>query len=295
MIMKQTQQKQKKQQKQQNQQSQQSQQKQQKQQNQQSQQKQQKQQNQQNQQKTAARYEREKVMGDEYMIKTDHVTKKYKKTCAIKDLSMSVRKNTVYGLLGPNGAGKSTLLKMMTGIIRPTSGEILFNNHPWSRKDLLKIGSLIESPPLYENLTAFENLKVRAVLLGIGADKCNQVLQKMGLGHTKNKKISDFSLGMKQRLGIALALLNTPRLLVLDEPTNGLDPFGIEELRKMIRTFAESGITVIISSHILNEVQQVADDIGIIHNGSLLYQDKIDANENLEQLFMDIVRKERAS
>ena len=131
--------------------------------------------------------------------------------------------------------------------------------------------------------------------MGTGIDKCNEILQKMDLADTKNKKTSDFSLGMKQRLGIALALLNSPQLLVLDEPTNGLDPFGIEELRTMIRSFAESGISVIISSHILSEVQQVADDIGIIYNGSLLYQDNIDASENLEQLFMEIIRKERAS
>ena len=208
---------------------------------------------------------------------------------------MSVRKNSVYGLLGPNGAGKSTLLKMFTGIIRPTSGEIFFDNHPWTRKDLLNIGSLIESPPLYENLTAFENLNVRATLMGIPTKRCNDVLRKMDLVDTKNKKTSDFSLGMKQRLGIALALLENPQLLVLDEPTNGLDPFGIEELTKMIKTFAASGISVIISSHILRKVQQVADDIGILYNGSLLYQDKIDANENLEQLFMDIITKERTA
>ena len=229
----------------------------------------------------------------EYILKTNNVSKKYKKTYAVKDLSISVRKNSVYGLLGPNGAGKSTLLKMITGIVRPTSGEILFNNHSWTRKDLLNIGSLIESPPLYENLTALENLKVRAILLGIPLKRCNEVLEKMDLTDDKNKKASDFSLGMKQRLGIALALLNNPKLLVLDEPTNGLDPFGIEELRKMIRSLANSGISIIISSHILSEVQQVADDIGIIYNGTLLYQDKIDANENLEQLFMDIIRKER--
>lgn len=231
----------------------------------------------------------------EYIIKTNHVSKKFKKTDVIKDLSMSVRKNSVYGLLGPNGAGKSTLLKMITGIIRPTSGEIVFNNHPWTRKDLLSIGSLIESPPLYENLTAFENLNVRATLMGISTKRCHEVIRQMDLMDTKNKKTADFSLGMKQRLGIALALLNNPQLLVLDEPTNGLDPFGIEELRKMIKTLAASGISVIISSHILSEVQQVADDIGILSNGSLLYQDKIDATENLEQLFMDIIRNERAS
>ena len=245
--------------------------------------------------KSAAKCQREERMTSEYIIKTQNVSKKFKKTYAVKDLSLSVRRNTVYGLLGPNGAGKSTLLKMITGIIRPTSGEIQFCGHPWKRKDLSVIGSLIESPPLYENLTAFENLKVRAALMGIGKNRCYEVLQKMDLADAENKKTSEFSLGMKQRLGIALALLNDPQLLILDEPTNGLDPFGIEELRKMIRTFAESGISVIVSSHILSEVQQVADDIGIIYNGSLLYEDKIDANEDLEQLFMDIIRKERAS
>lgn len=232
---------------------------------------------------------------ERYIIKTNHVTKKYKNTFAIKDLTMSVRKNTVYGLLGPNGAGKSTLLKMMTGMIRPTSGEIIYDNHTWTRKDLFSIGSLIESPPLYENLTAFENLKVRTKLMGIAENRCDEVLGKMDLLNDKNKKTSDFSLGMKQRLGIALALLNTPDLLILDEPANGLDPFGIEELRKMIRSFADAGISVIISSHILSEIQQVADDIGILYNGSLLYQDKNDAGKNLEQLFMDIIRKERVS
>lgn len=229
----------------------------------------------------------------EYILKTNHVFKSLKKTRAVKDLTMSVRKNSVYGLLGPNGAGKSTLLKMITGIITPDSGEILFSDHPWTRKDLLNIGSLIESPPLYENLTAFENLKVRATLMGIPVSNCDDVLQKLDLTDAKNKKASDFSLGMKQRLGIALALLNHPKLLVLDEPTNGLDPFGIEELRRMLREFAASGMSVIVSSHILSEVAQVADDIGIIYNGSLLYQDAIDTDENLEQLFMDIVRKER--
>ena len=182
---------------------------------------------------------------------------------------------------------------MITGIVRPTSGEILFNNHDWTRKDLLNIGSLIESPPLYENLTAFENLKVRAILLGIPLKKCSEVLEKMDLMDTKNKKVSDFSLGMKQRLGIALALLNNPKLLILDEPTNGLDPFGIEELRKMIRSLADSGISIIISSHILSEIQQVADDIGIIYDGRLIYEGSIDTSEDLERLFMDIIRKER--
>ncbi|MBS7526851.1 lantibiotic protection ABC transporter ATP-binding protein [Fusibacter paucivorans] len=228
----------------------------------------------------------------DFMIETNHLTKQYKKAYAIRDLNMSVRKNAIYGLLGPNGAGKSTLLKMLTGIARPTSGEILMNGHPWMRKDLNEIGALIEAPPLYENLTAYENLRVRATLLGIPTVKCHEVLEKMDLTEAKNKRTSDYSLGMKQRLGIALALLNSPKLLILDEPTNGLDPFGIEALRAMIRSFPLSGITVIISSHILSEIQQVADDIGILHNGSLLYQSKVDSRDNLEQIFKDVIRKE---
>lgn len=243
-------------------------------------------------QKSDEERKHKETMTEKYIVKINHVSKKFKKTYAIKDLSMLVRKNSVYGLLGPNGAGKSTLLKMITGMIRPTSGEILFQNHPWSRKDLGNIGAFVESPPVYENLTAFENLKVRAMLMGIRTEKCEEVLNQTGLTEVKNKKTSDFSLGMKQRLGIALALLNNPQLLVLDEPTNGLDPFGMEELRKMIRIFVKLGISVIISSHILSEIQQVADDIGILYNGSLLYEKKISANENLEQLFMNIVRKE---
>ncbi len=235
----------------------------------------------------------ERKSEEEYVLQTRGLSKQFKKSYAVKDLSMAVRKNSVYGLLGPNGAGKSTLLKMLTGVSRPTSGEIIFENHSWSRKDLLKIGSLIEAPPLYENLTAYENLKVRAVLLGIEMKKCGEILEKMGLADTGNKKAARFSLGMKQRLGIGLALLNDPKLLVLDEPTNGLDPFGIEELRSMIRNFAREGITVIVSGHILSEIKQIADDVGILYNGALLYQNRVDTGENLEQLFMEVIGRER--
>ena len=212
----------------------------------------------------------------EYILKTNHVFKSFKKTRAVKDLTMSVRKNSVYGLLGPNGAGKSTLLKMITGITTPDSGEILFSDHPWTRKDLLNIGSLIESPPLYENLTAFENLKVRATLMGIPVSNCDDVLQKLDLTDAKNKKASDFSLGMKQRLGIALALLNHPKLLVLDEPTNGLDPAGIQEMRELICSLPEKyGMTVMVSSHLLSEIDQMATHTGIIDRGELIFQDSL--------------------
>ena len=185
------------------------------------------------------------------ILKTTNLCKSFNGQTAVNNISLNIERNSVYGLLGPNGAGKSTTLKMITGILRPTSGSIEFDGHAWKRSDLNHIGALIEMPPLYENLTAYENLKV---------------------------------------LGIAVALLNNPKLLILDEPTNGLDPIGIEELRELIRSFPAKGITVILSSHILSEVQQTADHIGIIAGGVLGYEGKLNANENLEQLFMDVVK-----
>ena len=199
----------------------------------------------------------------------------------------------MYGLLGPNGAGKSTTLKMITGIIRPTAGSIEFEGHSWSRNDLNDIGALIEMPPLYQNLTAYENLKVRTTLLGISENRIPEILNIVGLTNTGKKRAGQFSLGMKERLGIAIALLNNPKLLILDEPTNGLDPIGIEELRELIRSFPKKGITVILSSHILTEVQNVADYIGIIANGTLEYEEKLHEDEDLEKMFMNIVKKNR--
>ena len=196
-------------------------------------------------------------------------------------------------MLGPNGAGKSTTLKMITGILKKTSGEIIFEGHPWSRKDLRNIGALIEAPPLYENLTARENLKVRTTLLGLKESRIDEVLQTVDLTDTGKKRAGQFSMGMKQRLGIAIALLNHPKLLILDEPTNGLDPIGIQDLRNLIRSFPEQGITVILSSHILSEVELIADHIGIISNGILGYEAKINPGEDLESLFMEVVKKSK--
>ena len=200
----------------------------------------------------------------ENIIEIKDLCKSYKKQKVLKEISMNIPKNQVYGLLGANGAGKSTLLKMLSGLSRPTSGEILFEGHPWSRKDLKDIGALIETPPIYENLTAWENLKVKALLLGVSEERMQEVLEIVNLTDTGRKRAGAFSLGMKQRLGIALALLGNPRLLILDEPTNGLDPLGIQELRHLIRSFPEQGITVIVSSHILSEIRMTADHIGII-------------------------------
>ncbi|KEH90525.1 lantibiotic ABC transporter ATP-binding protein [Clostridium novyi A str. BKT29909] len=230
---------------------------------------------------------------NEIILQTKRLCKTFKKQEAVKDVSISVQRNSIYGLLGPNGAGKSTLLKMIIGMLRPTSGEVLFDGHKWSRKDLGSIGSLIESAPLYENLTARENLKVRTTVLGLPDSRIDEVLSIVELEDTGKKRTGQFSMGMKQRLGIAIALLNNPKLLILDEPTNGLDPFGIQELRELIRSFPSKGITVILSSHILSEVEQIADHIGIISGGVLGYEGELKRGEDLEKLFMNIAGKYR--
>ena len=227
------------------------------------------------------------------ILKTTGLCKNFKGQMAVNKVSLNIPRNSIYGLLGPNGAGKSTTLKMLTGILKPTSGTITFNGHRWSRDGLKKFGALIETPPLYGNLTAEENLKVRTTLLGLPDKRIDEVLQNVQLMDTGKKRVNQFSLGMKQRLGIANALLNYPELLILDEPTNGLDPVGIEELRQLIRSFPKKGITVILSSHILSEVQQTADHIGIITNGVLGYEGELCGQQNLEQLFMQVVRQER--
>ena len=227
---------------------------------------------------------------DKLILETKNLTKTFGKQKAVDSISLKIKENSIYGLLGPNGAGKSTTLKMITGMIHKTSGEIFFEGHKWSRDDLSDIGALIEMPALYENLSARENLKVRTLLLGLPDSRIDEVLEIVSLKDTGKKKSGQFSLGMKQRLGIAIALLNNPKLLILDEPTNGLDPLGIQELRDLIRSFPEKGITVILSSHILAEVEQTADHIGIINNGKLQYQNIINHDDNLEELFMNVIK-----
>lgn len=227
------------------------------------------------------------------IIETKNLSKQFKDFKALDDVSINIEEGKVYGLLGPNGAGKSTFLKLITQIIKPTSGQIFYKDHQISQKDLAEIGSIIENPAIYPNLTAYENLKVLTTLLNIEEEKINEVLKIVSLTNTGNKLTREFSLGMKQRLGIAMALINSPKLLILDEPTNGLDPVGIAELRELIKSFTNDGITVLISSHILNEVNQVADKIGILVNGRLAYEGKNDkGSDHLENLFMDILRKE---
>lgn len=235
----------------------------------------------------------------EYVLETCGLTKRFGRGAetqtAVAGVSLHIREGEVYGLLGPNGAGKSTTLKMICGMLRPTSGEMLFAGHAWGRDDLYQIGSLIEEAALYPNLTARENLRVRTTLLGLPESRIDEALAAVDLTDTGRKRAGRFSMGMRQRLGLALALLARPRLLVLDEPTNGLDPIGIEELREQIRGFAAAGTTVLVSSHILSEVQQMADSVGIIYRGRLAYEDRLRPGQDLEKLFMGVCREGRAA
>lgn len=216
----------------------------------------------------------------EYVIETKHLTKQYGAQKSVADLSLHVQKGRIYGLLGRNGAGKTTTMKMLLGLIQPTSGEVsiwgmsLRGNE---KKLLPRIGSLIESPGFYPNLTATENLRIFASLRGVpNRHAIRDALDLVGLPYQDKKLFSQYSLGMKQRLAIALAIMHDPELLILDEPINGLDPIGIAEVRSFIRRLCdEKGKTILISSHILSEIALLADDIGIIDHGVLLEEESL--------------------
>ncbi|BDF34058.1 lantibiotic ABC transporter ATP-binding protein [Lachnospiraceae bacterium] len=227
----------------------------------------------------------------DFILETKNLSKRYGSQQAVSNISLEIERGSIYGLLGPNGAGKSTTLKMLVGLLRPSAGQILFNRKPWERAVLGRIGSLIESPALYGNLTAKENLLVHTKLLGIPKEKIDEVLDTVHLKGTGKKRAAQFSMGMKQRLGLAVALLSEPELLILDEPANGLDPFGIQELRGLIASLPDKGITVLLSSHILSEVAQITDTIGIIDKGRLLFQGTPAPGRNLEQFFTDVILK----
>lgn len=226
-----------------------------------------------------------------YLLETKNIIKKFKDQVVLNGISMHVPENQVYCLLGPNGAGKTTMMKILTGMIPATSGNITFDGHEWSRSDLANIGSLIENAPLYGNLTARENLKVITELRNAQEADIDKILQTVGLSNTGKKLSKNFSLGMKERLGIGLALVGSPKLLILDEPTNGLDPLGIQQLRNLIAEFKKKDITIIISSHILSEVEHLADNIGIIGGGQLLLEQPYDHKADLEKLFNSTLEK----
>lgn len=239
------------------------------------------------------------------IVKTSALTKRYRDFAAVEELNMSVREGRIYGFIGPNGAGKSTTLKMLLGLVHPTAGEIeLFGERltEKSRVALLRgVGSLIESPAYYGHLTARENLRVYAEILALPEKNIDEVLKIVRLDRQEGKRTSAFSLGMKQRLGLASALLGFPRLLILDEPTNGLDPSGIQEMRELIRSLPERyGMTVIVSSHLLSEVERIADDVGIIAHGRMKYQGELARleqtahGESLEDIFLGMTGSEES-
>ena len=211
----------------------------------------------------------------DYVIETNDLSKKYSKNMVVNSINMHVEKGKIYGLLGKNGAGKTTTMCMLLNLTYPTSGEIfLFGKDPRNNQKEIypKIGSIIETPGFYENLTAYENLKIISELRGnFNPQNIRLVLEMVSLSDAKSKKFKNFSLGMKQRLGIAAAIMHNPELLILDEPINGLDPFGIKEIRTLLKRLShEYGITILISSHILSEIENFADVIGFMDNGVLI-------------------------
>ena len=232
-----------------------------------------------------------------YILETNHLSKQSGKTYRVHDLSMAVPKKCVYGFLGPNGAGKSTTLKMILGLVHPSQGSIKLFGKVMNSANRLSIlrqtGSLIENPGGYGHLTGLENMQIIQKLKGVSEAEIVSALKTVRLYDQRDKKLSNYSLGMKQRLGIAMAILGNPKLLILDEPTNGLDPAGIQEMRQLICSLPkERNMTVIISSHLLSEIEQMADQVGIIHHGHMLYQGTL-ANletqgDNLEDVFLEM-------
>ena len=211
----------------------------------------------------------------DYVIETNNLSKKYSKNLVVNSVDLHVEKGKIYGLLGKNGAGKTTTMCMLLNLTYPSSGDILlFGKNPkrYPKEVYSKIGSIIETPGFYENLTAYENLKIIAKLRGrYNPNNIKLVLEMVNLDGETSKKFKDFSLGMKQRLGIAAAIMHSPELLILDEPINGLDPFGIKEIRDLLKRLShEFGITILISSHILSEIENIADVIGFMDNGVLI-------------------------
>lgn len=216
----------------------------------------------------------------DYLIETKQLTKIYGEQAAVKNINLHVKRGKIYGLLGRNGAGKTTTMKMLLGLTQPTSGEVKIWGKPLrgnEKKLLPRIGSLIESPGFYPNLTATENLRIFATLRGVpNRHAIKDALDLVGLPYKDKKLFSQYSLGMKQRLAIALAVMHDPELLILDEPINGLDPIGIAEVRSFIRELCDArGKTILISSHILSEISLLADDVGIIDHGTLLEEESL--------------------
>ena len=210
------------------------------------------------------------------LVRTIDLSKRYGQRTVVDRLNLRVPRGAVYGFLGPNGSGKSTTMKMLLSLVQPSAGQVLIGGEPMNRntrrRHLAYIGSLIESPPGYGHLTGAENMRIVQRLLDLPNHYVKDAVDTVRLGGQMDKRVREYSLGMKQRLGIAMALARRPSLLILDEPTNGLDPAGIEEIRRLLRSLASDGVTVIVSSHLLGEIDRVATVLGIVSRGGLLFQ-----------------------
>ncbi|MFY8331181.1 ABC transporter ATP-binding protein [Vagococcus carniphilus] len=224
------------------------------------------------------------------IVQTKNLSKSFKTYQAVNQLNLEIKEGEIYGFLGPNGAGKSTTIRMILGLIKPSSGSVFVFNKDLAteRVNILKeVGALVENPSYYPHLTAKENLEVIRTILKVPVSRIDDVLETVKLSHVANKKVKEFSLGMKQRLGIAQAILHQPKLLILDEPTNGLDPEGIIEMRLLLKELAKNGTTIIVSSHLLSEIEHIATTVAIINKGNLLYQGKM---TELKEIFQPKIR-----
>ena len=246
----------------------------------------------------------------DYMITTEQLTKKYKDFTSVNHVSLHIRRGSIYGFLGPNGAGKSTTMKMLLGLTAPTKGSFTVDgkHFPADRIAILKeVGSFIESPSFYANLTGRENLDIIRRILGLPKSAVEDALDLGGLTEFGDGLAKKYSLGMKQRLGLAGALLGRPPILILDEPTNGLDPSGIHEIRNLVKSLPDLyDCTILISSHMLSEIELIADDVGILNHGRLLFEGSLDElrqnalqagfeADNLEDMFLLMVEKDNAA
>lgn len=238
------------------------------------------------------------------MIETDQLTKTYRSFTAVNGVNLRIERGHIYGLLGPNGAGKSTVMKILLGLVKPTRGSFHVDGMTMPKdkvRILSNIGSLIEAPAFYGNLTGYENLDVVRNILGLPENSIDEALDLVGLSEYEDRLAEKYSLGMKQRLGLASAMLGNPPILILDEPTNGLDPAGMHEIRNLIRSLPERfGSTVLVSSHILSEIELMVDDVGVLNHGRLLFQGTMEelrdrahekeyGNECLEDMFLSMV------
>lgn len=220
------------------------------------------------------------------ILKIENLNTSYGKNLVLKDINLEIKEGSIFGLIGPNGAGKSTLMKSILGLVEKDSGKITLYGKEINEKNQKEtnknLGSLIEAPSFYDHLTAYDNLDLICDMKNINKDKIDKTLRDVGLIKSKDKKVREFSLGMKQRMGIAIALIGNPKFLILDEPINGLDPYGIEEMRDLFKSIVKnSNTSILISSHILDEIEKISTHIGILKNGSLTYSGSLEEYREL--------------